>query len=100
MLNIKYQYLVFILFIQYGLVACGSVDTKKETNKASISDSYSGYFFDASISGLDVVPIKNKLSNTKIEKYIRSSNVRWQLTGQVDKGIVVRVKEIVDQQTL
>jgi hypothetical protein len=87
------------LALSLGLVACGSVETKGDgTNNASakkesVANYYSGYFFDAAISGLNVVPLKKKASKPKMKNYIRYDNVRWQLTGKVDGGIVVRVRE-------
>ena len=87
---LKYRNIVLGFILSLGLVSCGSVETKKEE---SVKNYYSGYFFDAKITGLDVVPMKNKKSKYKMKKYIRYRNVRWELKGKVDGGIVVRVKE-------
>ena len=79
----------------FGISACGSVETKSNSSHKpeSVSKYYSGYFFDATISGLNVMPIQNKSSKVKIKKYIRARDVRWQLDGKAVGGITVKVKE-------
>lgn len=91
-MTILKQNIVFIS-LAFLIAGCGSVETKSTSGAQPISDYYSGYFFDATISGLNVVPIQNKASKTKIKKYIRANDVRWQLDGKVVGGISVKVKE-------
>lgn len=88
-----FKKIIFIIMLSLGISACGSVETKSSFKSESVSNYYSGYFFDASISGLSVIPIQNKPSKVKIKKYIRANDVRWQLDGKVVGGLTVNIKE-------
>lgn len=82
----------------FGIVIMCLLQSACSTSPPSGKPSYyRGHFFDAEVSGQKVIAIQDKAAKSDLKKYMRFSNVRWQLAGKAKNPL--NVKPIGNQWT-